>query len=1449
VDILDMSARVLGLIDLYKDRIVRELAIVLTGETRTMLDGGTLLRVACVAGGAAVALSEGERAYVTWCTYVHGSVIYLCTCGGHGGAESIEVRSFVGTSSTCSHARALKASFHQLVHAVGVSDDSGLIEMYPVLNNAAAEPSTECAVYLATKTATKMAVFAVLDQGAWAAVTVRRRLGKKSKSNKRTQLRAACTQVSCAKHHWWCPHASAASRWSTELRLAATLADGMGGSSLPDGLNDVRLPSSAPSRAPLTPSQQGAADAAFSDETRWRNSRNLLPCKGEVDDCLLFDKLAAAGRAGGTPSFLPDVLCEAHCFSCGAEYNGMGVKNTGAVLHTLRGRVSLSLRQWVCSCGKEVPYDGAHETLFASTSKTVFTRTFMDVMSQMVFTGHSTLSSAASVLCFLLEATDSLSGAPSGLARQTLIAAAHRYARTLIVPADLFRCGKCKVVGDRPYIAIVADGEVLSILRNQSQPLVRVTDDVRVVPMDTNHGSCVPVAAIRGAVRKRLSADRGAVVRLTKEEHAALSRLAEELLSVPVAHGVEEQHSAPRAVMWAAAFLFFSFYTNEQAHELPVVAGAAAGADDNAEAAGTDQGANGVPAVGAQAGVVNPGGGDAPMANAAAGGVADGVQGGAAAVAGGGAAGAAAADGPTVCFSREVTDAFGGMADKGRLADQWRVVRRFLTTFVAEPVLGAFAGLRQRSIQRLAKQLVLGKPVSEWRPNAKAVESVGVVWPFLRLIGEADDVDPLTTRAIGELLLFTCGVDAYWETLWWRQASDGAKAFEAQWRVTSPDKYKAWLASRPDVVPANPLLASSVHSRARAVAQAMEVRSGHVWPDLEPVRPFITDGKADAVNAVRAAKASADRETLQALLSKELGADDCRHSFLNSDTFMPGIENFLCPCGLLIGYDFLDRAESPAHVLASIAQRFTLLPSVIYFDTACQLARNASRRVPWLVNRSDTACSVDRAHHQKKQHKCSPVFDADAYPSRSVRHRTACAESRHSLNKAFKTHLVHLRQDHFIVQMRLLGSMINLRVKMRKSLGKETNHRRMCAFFHEHVQSYCDRRSCTCLHGRRQDADAAVAVVPDGAANDAAETNNDDGDAAANGAAAGVGVGAGGVAPADTHNDAAVGQAGAPAVGHGALNAVQDIVADAVLGAAAPVVEEAVLAAIAPVGYSVGLAVGQAVGQAAVERAFTAAGEAAVHVGAVGARRAVETAAGSSAACADVQRPVHAAVQAAVDASLQDAARSAGHAAAVAACQQAGIAAGLAAAVALARNAHPMAAGDGGAVAAGHVGGAAAHPGSGVSAGQAVVAAAGQGGGVAGAQGGVVNDAAPVVFGQASVQAALRAALQVHRDEADHGHHDKIGVGASVGGGGAVDGGDLADDEGHPVVESVAAGVCPDEEVDVDGGVGTDDGVTADGLGVVAGKDEAALSSSEDFSSSSEEEHATAAEEPRTGQE
>jgi len=1321
----------------YKERITRVLAVAIGDAPHEDESAGTLFRVVSVKGGAAVVLSEGERAYVAWAQIEEGHASYLCTCGGMGGGESAELRSWLGTSSSCCHARGLQASCTELANAAGMANDVALLTAYPVLDNASVPPQAECDVSFATTTAKKKAVFAVRFQSTWAAVIVRNKLNKQ-RTKKRVQRRPACALTSCAKDHWTCPHASSVARWCADLREAtAALSATTPGFS--DPFKHVLMPTVVQA-AGVTAAAQAAQWAAFSDEERGRCSRNLLPCAGEVADCSLFDQLADSGRASGHPAHLPDVLCEAKCFSCGSDYTGAGVKHSAGTLHTLRGRVAVTLRRWTCNCGKPVPYDGAHDGLFASSSNTVFTRTYLDVMTQMVFTGHGTLSSAASVLCFLLESTKSMSGAASGLARQTLIVAAHRFSRTLLVPASLFRCTKCKQLGDRPYLAVIADGQVLSILRNQSQPLMRLTEDVVGVPLDAGHGSCLASAGLRTSIRKRTTAERQQVVRLTREEHSTFRRLADELSSEPPPHAVGRVISKSANLAWAAAFIYFSFYTNEVSDSDP---GAEAAADGTAAA--NDASGDGADAP--AAGGAGAGGGGPPAAED-----------------NGGEEGVAAAAAHAAYFvSKQVPGAVGAGLSPTVEKERWRVVRRFVLTFLGHPVVGALTGLPRTRIRRLAKKLALGAPLAEWKAHAKAVESVGIVWPFLQLIGSADDVDVQMTRAVGELLLFTCGVDSYWETLWRNQASVACKAFEDNWRLTSAAKYAAWAAERTAPVPDSSPLACSPHSAARGRAQLLEVSSGHVWPDLEPVRPFVTDSKAEAVNTARGVKVTAGREAMEEMLNTELGSDDCRHAFLNSQTFMPGVENFLCPCGLLIGFDFLDRAESPAHVLASLMQRFPLLPSVVYFDTACQMARNASRRVPWLVNRSAMAASIDRAHRIQKQHGCSPIYDADVYPSRSVRHRTACAESRHSINKAFKTHLVHLRQDHFMVQMRLLGGFVNLRVKMQHEFGKETNHRLACAFLHEHVQTYCDRRSCSCAHGRRQGAEAAAATAA------AAE-------AAAAAAAAAVPAAAAPDAAAAAETDAAA--ALAVAAPRDAARGLFRAVDDAVVAAVTPAAQAAVLNALsdaaheaaAIVAVRLGAAAGQAVVVAAHRAASVAGAQEGGQVGAAGA-----TAAARSAACAPVQADVQAAVYTAVQSAVEGAASGSACAAVQAAADEAGVAAGRAAGTAAVRA-------------------------SGLARGAAVAAAPGRRDQV-GRQ---------LAVGQAALQAALRGALRaagvvvkddsapvpVHAGQAVGGVFDRVDGGVVGGGGGGV-GGDGDEDGSGAVGGAVAEAADQVDGVDV----------------------------------------------------
>ena len=219
------------------------------------------------------------------------------------------------------------------------------------------------------------------------------------------------------------------------------------------------------------------------------------------------------------------VLYEDTCFKCGAGYQAAAVKNTGGILHNLRGRIYVSLQQWPCACGTDVFFDGTQHGLFASTTQTVFTRTLVDVVAQMVFSGHSTLSSASSVLCFLLETTKALPAGRNSLSRQTITAVVHRYSRTVIVPASLFRCSRCFSSPLRPYKAVVQDGQVILVMKNKSEPLLKTTTDLSTTRMDVEVGCSLHQAAARSTVRRRSKAAFDDWLRLTKEEYNALSHL------------------------------------------------------------------------------------------------------------------------------------------------------------------------------------------------------------------------------------------------------------------------------------------------------------------------------------------------------------------------------------------------------------------------------------------------------------------------------------------------------------------------------------------------------------------------------------------------------------------------------------------------------------------------------------------------------------------------------------------------------------------------------------------------------------------------------------------------------------------------------------------------------------------------------------------------------------
>lgn len=193
--------------------------------------------------------------------------------------------------------------------------------------------------------------------------------------------------------------------------------------------------------------------------------------------------------------------------------------------------------------------------------------------------------------------------------------------------------------------------------------------------------------------------------------------------------------------------------------------------------------------------------------------------------------------------------------------------------------------------------------------------------------------------------------------------------------------------------------------------------------------------------------------------------DDCRHAFDISPVFMPGMVNYLCPDGILIGFQVLESAESPACISEALSRRLATLTKFIYFDTACQASRNLTRRLPWLLRLSLVMWFLDRFHQPK--HLCSDMFNADQYPEVRKQHKTSVAESRHELNKPLRNQVAYMTQDRFIAHMRLNGAVTNLRVMQRRHLQNpqtkttpEVAHRPLPLFFHGHIVLHCERRRC-----------------------------------------------------------------------------------------------------------------------------------------------------------------------------------------------------------------------------------------------------------------------------------------------------------------------------------------------------------------------------------------------------
>ena len=440
---------------------------------------------------------------------------------------------------------------------------------------------------------------------------------------------------------------------------------------------------------------------------------------------------------------------------------------------------------------------------------------------------------------------------------------------------------------------------------------------------------------------------------------------------------------------------------------------------------------------------------------------------------------AAAAADELVCVAN---DFFSASDDTDVDKDRWMTVRTFLSAMLAEPVPNVFNGCDGLEVEVLARALIDAVPSSVWVQLAPCVTPVVFVWQFLLLARSAMDASPAFCQAVGELMIFTLFAEEETLPRWEAKARPAARAYRDMWAAGDADAYQSWLLTV-GVRPAVSHLTARDESKARVIEQANEKRTGQAWPGRVVLRAFPEDSTAERERNKAAAKKKTERpKTKEA--KKGWDVDDCRHGFPTSTLRAPGVITFMCGCGYIMGFELLRETESPAHVVAALVQRFKKLPRVIYFDTACQAQRNALRRVPWLMEGVCTAWFIDRFH--RCNHNCSPVFNADQFPSLTRGHDTSGAERQHSIKKRSKNSLSYMTQRRFIVRSRYIAAHNNVRVSQRRQASKAANagrgpgerkvaaeiqHKPVETYYHHYIVSECELPACPCrlevLHGAR----------------------------------------------------------------------------------------------------------------------------------------------------------------------------------------------------------------------------------------------------------------------------------------------------------------------------------------------------------------------------------------------
>jgi len=103
-----------------------------------------------------------------------------------------------------------------------------------------------------------------------------------------------------------------------------------------------------------------------------------------------------------------------------------------------------------------------------------------------------------------MHANSALQGRDVGVLRQFITAATELYAKTLIVPPQVYHCTNFLRSRGRPYTHIIRSRHTLAPFKKKTPPFVRDTANCPTVPIPIAEGCVARVAGVRRVVRKRV---------------------------------------------------------------------------------------------------------------------------------------------------------------------------------------------------------------------------------------------------------------------------------------------------------------------------------------------------------------------------------------------------------------------------------------------------------------------------------------------------------------------------------------------------------------------------------------------------------------------------------------------------------------------------------------------------------------------------------------------------------------------------------------------------------------------------------------------------------------------------------------------------------------------------------------------------------------------------------